>query len=207
MDADGQQTETSTGTDTEQRKAPEPSMTMCHFNKRCKNTDCPYVHQSAAAPDGVVVDMSDTCTFGAACKNNKCVGRHPSPAQIRAHQAEEYCKFWPDCAKGPACPFKHPTAPLCAYGASCKNKECPFTHLQTPCRFNPCINSKCPYKHEPGQNKALTNNTWTPELAKQKEDQDTKEHVSTRRFVAEDAGEEELIKPGQNGVPMAAEGH
>jgi len=181
-----------------QRRAHDPSTTMCHFNLRCTNKDCPYVHQSPAAPEGTVVDMSDTCSFGAACKNAKCVGRHPSPAQIKAHQAEELCKYFPNCTN-PVCPYKHPSMPLCNFGANCKNPNCKFTHLQTPCRFNPCLNPRCPYKHEPGQNKTFADYTWTAEGAKEKEEQTAREHVSDRKFVADDAGEEELIKPDHNG--------
>ncbi|KIV80173.1 hypothetical protein PV11_07693 [Exophiala sideris] len=199
MDGDGQATPAqSTSTDAEQlaegeRKPQDPSNTMCHFNLRCTNKDCIYVHQGPAAPEGTIVDMSDTCTFGAACKNFKCVGKHPSPAQIRAHQAQEVCKFFPNCTKA-NCAFKHPTAPLCRFGSNCKTPNCTFTHLEIPCRFNPCTNLRCPYKHEPGQQKAtsLADYTWTPDKQNQ---QDDTEHVSDRKFVDEQAGEEELIKP------------
>ncbi|EXJ72624.1 uncharacterized protein A1O5_03770 [Cladophialophora psammophila CBS 110553] len=177
-----------------ERKPQDPSNTMCHFNLRCTNKDCPYVHQSPAAPEGTVVDMSDTCQFGPACKNSKCVGKHPSPAQVRAFQAQELCKFFPNCTK-PNCPFKHPTMPLCKFGANCKTPNCPFTHLQVPCRFNPCTNLRCPYKHEPGQQKTtnFADYTWTPD--KQTEQDAAKQHVSDRKFVDDQAGEEELIKP------------
>jgi len=177
-----------------ERKPQDPSNTMCHFNLRCTNKDCAYVHQSPAAPEGTVVDMSDTCTFGAACKNTKCVAKHPSPAQRGAFQAQETCKFFPNCTK-PNCPFKHPTMPLCRFGANCKTPNCQFTHLQIPCRFNPCTNLRCPYKHEPGQQKAtsLADYTWTPD--KQNQQDGDKEHVSDRKFVDEHAGDEELVKP------------
>ena len=76
---------------------PEPSSTMCKFNLRCSNPDCPYVHQSPAALPGTTIDMNDTCDFGAACKNKKCVGKHPSPAQRQKFQSEQECAFWPNC--------------------------------------------------------------------------------------------------------------
>lgn len=200
MEADGQSTAAeNTSMDVQQvaegeRKPQDPSTTMCHFNLRCTNKDCPYVHQSPAAPEGTVVDMSDTCTFGAACKNVKCVAKHPSPAQIKAFQAQELCKFFPNCTKT-NCPFKHPTMPVCRFGANCKTPNCQFTHLQIPCRFNPCTNMRCPYKHEPGQQKttSFSDYSWTPD--KQNEQDASKSHVSDRRFVDEHAGEEELIKP------------
>jgi hypothetical protein len=169
----------------------DPSTTMCHFNLRCTNKDCKYVHQSPAAPPGVTVDMADTCTFGAACKNTKCVGRHPSPAQIKAHQADEQCKFHPYCTN-PNCTFKHPTMPMCRNGADCKVEHCKFTHLQTPCKFNPCMNARCPFKHVEGQRGSYADKVWTADGSEQKEENN---HVSERYKDFNVAGEEELIKP------------
>ncbi len=155
-----------------------------------------------------MVDMSDTCTFGAACKNAKCVGKHPSPAQIKAFQAQELCKFFPNCTK-PNCPFKHPTMPVCRFGANCKTPNCQFTHLQIACRFNPCTNMRCPYKHEPGQQKttSFADYSWTPDKQQsEQEAEDKMQHVSDRKFVDEQAGEEELVRPGNepNGNNAAA---
>lgn len=67
---------------------------VCRFNLRCSRKDCPFAHQSPAAPEGTPVDVADPCPYGAACKNRKCTGRHPSPAVRSAHQAEELCKFF-----------------------------------------------------------------------------------------------------------------
>lgn len=171
----------------------DPSTSTCYFGLRCLNKDCPYAHQSPAAPPGVEVDLSQTCSFGAACKNAKCVGKHPSPAQITAHKAEQECRFWPNCTN-PNCAFKHPTMPLCSFGASCTNKDCKFTHLQTKCKFSPCTNSRCPYQHEPGQHRSMAAFQWTKDKANEsQEGQESEDHVSNRKFVVE--GEEELIKP------------
>ena len=180
-----------------QPKAADPSTTMCRFNLRCTIKACPFVHQSPAAPEGVTVDMTDTCSFGAACKNTKCTGRHPSPAQIKAHQSEEQCKFFPYCTN-PSCPFKHPSMPMCRNGADCTVPHCKFTHLQTPCKYNPCKNVRCPYKHEEGQRGSYSDKVWTADGAKKEEN-----HVSERKFVEED-GEEELIK-GEDVAAQAAE--
>ncbi|ETI28025.1 hypothetical protein G647_00474 [Cladophialophora carrionii CBS 160.54] len=205
MEGDGQSTTGDAMTTTEgqeagdaERKPQDPSTTMCHFNLRCTNPDCAYVHQSPAAPEGTIVDMSDTCTFGPACKNSKCVAKHPSPAKVKAYQAQELCKFFPNCTK-PNCPFKHPSMPLCRFGANCKTPNCAFTHVQTACKFNPCTNLKCPYKHEPGQQKTtnFADYTWTPE--KQAEQDAANQHVSDRKFVDDQAGEEELVKPDASG--------
>ncbi|KAJ5272684.1 hypothetical protein N7478_007809 [Penicillium angulare] len=154
---------------------------VCRFNLRCTRKDCPFAHQSPAAPEGTSVDPSDLCSFGAACKNRKCTGRHPSPAVKSAHQSEEMCRFFPHCAN-PHCHFKHPDMPLCRNGADCKAEGCKFTHMQTACKFNPCMNPTCSYKHAEGQRGSLPDKVWTPN------------HISERKFVGNEE-EEELIKP------------
>lgn len=206
------QTPTDTAMDTEPSAAgaKDPSSTVCYFNLRCLNKDCAYAHQSPAAPPGTEIDMSNTCSFAAACKNSQCHGKHPSPALIAAYKAEQECRFGPNC-NNPNCPFKHPTKPLCSFGASCTNKDCKFTHLQTKCKFNPCTNSRCPYQHEPGQNRNMSAFSWSKDQANQSEQQSEEtgdqgqSHVSNRRFVTE--GEEEFIKPdeGQDGAGQAAQ--
>lgn len=158
---------------------------VCRFNLRCTRKDCPYAHQSPAAPEGAPVDVSDTCTFGAACKNKKCTARHPSPAVKASHQAEEICRFFPHCTN-PHCAFKHPSMPLCRNGADCSTEGCKFTHLSIACKFNPCMNPNCPYKHAEGQKGSFPDKVWVSGQSKP--------HVSERKFVDEN-GEEELIKP------------
>ncbi|KAJ5093241.1 hypothetical protein N7456_009102 [Penicillium angulare] len=159
---------------------------VCRFNLRCTRKDCPFAHQSPAAPEGTSVDPSDVCSFGAACKNRKCTGRHPSPAVKSAHQSEEMCRFFPHCAN-PHCHFKHPDMPLCRNGADCKAEGCKFTHMQTACKFNPCMNPTCSYKHAEGQRGSLPDKVWTPN------------HISERKFVENEDGAEELIKPEATG--------
>lgn len=185
-------------------KTYDPATTMCHFNSRCTNKTCPYAHQSPAAPMNIPVDTSQVCTYGVTCKNVSCTARHPSPALKSDFQANSECRFYPNCTK-PNCPFSHPSAPLCSFGASCTKENCQFTHLSTMCRFNPCTNALCKFKHAPGQNRSISDYTWTPESAKLKEKQQEleKKHVSDRKFVADDADEEELIKP-EGGEPTAS---
>ncbi|KAJ4375782.1 hypothetical protein N0V83_001059 [Neocucurbitaria cava] len=166
---------------------PEQSSTMCKFNLRCQNPDCHFVHQSPAAMPGTPVDMNDTCDYGAACTNKKCVGKHPSPAQRQKFQAEQECAFWPNCRDPSSCPYKHPTATPCRNGADCTKEGCTFGHSTVMCKFNPCLNARCVYKHAPGQKK-MTTNVWVAP----KEGQ----HVSERKFVDEEQ-KEELIIPGQ----------
>jgi len=165
-----------------------PSETVCKFNLACTKPDCPFVHQSPAAPPNIAIDMSDTCSFGAACKNHKCVGKHPSPAQRILHQAEQDCKYWPNCTN-PHCPFKHPSVASCRNGADCNVPGCTFWHNPTMCKYDPCTNAACPYKHAEGQKRGrFADKVWQAGSEK-------KAHVSERKFVEED-GEEELILPG-----------
>ncbi|KAK3695084.1 hypothetical protein B0T22DRAFT_417573 [Podospora appendiculata] len=168
------------------RQPPNPEDTVCKYNLRCSNRECKFAHQSPAAPPGITVDVKDTCTFGVACKNRKCVGRHPSPATKAAHQSEQDCKFFPNCAN-PNCTFKHPTMPPCRNGGECKIPNCRYTHVKTACRFNPCTNRFCPFSHEEGQRGTFQDKVWVADEAK--------EHVSERKFVDENATED-LVLPG-----------
>ncbi|PHH86420.1 hypothetical protein CDD83_10272 [Cordyceps sp. RAO-2017] len=191
-DGDGTRTDEATadGDDVEmsgsKREPPNPDETVCKYNLNCTNKDCKFAHQSPAAPLGVSVDVSDTCSFGAACKNRKCVGRHPSPAARLAHQGEQDCKFFPNC-HNPRCPFKHPSMPLCRNGPGCTTPDCKFTHVKTKCRFNPCLNPNCVFAHDEGQQGGFKDKVWTA---------GSKEHVSERRFVDENASVEQ-VKPDE----------
>ncbi|KAI9841156.1 MAG: hypothetical protein M1838_003687 [Thelocarpon superellum] len=171
--------------------APDPAETVCKFNLTCTKSDCPYAHQTSAAPPGASIDVHDNCAFGAACKNRKCVARHPSPATKVLHQAEQDCRFFPNCTNS-ACPFRHPAAPLCRNGADCTRPGCTFTHVKTTCKYNPCLNPACPFKHELDQKRgAFHDKVWS---AGEKQERG---HVSERKFIDEKStGEEELIRPG-----------
>ncbi|KAI9824855.1 MAG: hypothetical protein M1832_001460 [Thelocarpon impressellum] len=173
--------------------------TMCKFNLACAKADCAFAHQSPAAPPGMTVDVHDHCSFGAACKNRKCVARHPSPATKVGHQAEQDCKFFPNCTNK-ACPFRHPTAPLCRNGADCTRSGCTFTHVKTECKYNPCLNPACAFKHVKGQKRgAFDDKVWSAGGAKEGS------HVSERKFVDENMAEEELIVPGAAETSLSSE--
>ncbi|KAI6250455.1 Nuclear polyadenylated RNA-binding protein NAB2 [Erysiphe necator] len=175
--------------DIKEKRIIDPDITTCKYNLNCTNKDCKFAHQSPAAPAGTNIDYKDTCTFGAACKNRKCTGKHPSPAQKIAHQTELDCKYFPNCTNL-RCPFKHPTMPLCRNGAECITSDCMFTHLKTMCKFNPCLNPSCTFKHIEGQKRGkFEDKVWTS---------NSKEHVSERKFV-QDTGPEELIVSGTSG--------
>ena len=178
------------------RQGPDPSTTMCHFNQRCMKADCPFVHSSPAAPKSAIVDMAETCSFGAACKNFKCVGKHPSPAKRQQFQAEQECQFFPNCRDPANCPYKHPVEKPCRNGADCTTPGCPFWHSSVVCKFNPCKNPSCVYKHPLDGQKKKGSNVWV--APKNGEDQ-KQEHVSERKFIDENKAEE-LIIPGQDGL-------
>lgn len=187
--ADGQ-AENGDGMEVETSR-PDPSSTMCKFNLRCTNPDCHFVHQSPAAPPGTPVDMNDKCEFGAACKNIKCVGKHPSPAQRQKFQSEQECAFWPNCRDPDNCPYKHPTERPCRNGGDCTAPNCPYYHTTIKCKFAPCLNPRCTFKHEPGQKKNQTNKWVAPKEG---------EHVSDRKFVNDELPEEAIIPGQQNQV-------
>jgi hypothetical protein len=168
------------------RELPNSEETVCRFNQRCTNKDCPFAHASPAAPYNTTVDVNDVCSFGAACKNWKCVGRHPSPAAKLAHQSEQDCKFFPNC-QNRNCPFRHPSAPPCRNGGECQVTGCTFTHIKTKCKFQPCMNASCLFTHEEGQRGAFKDKVWSADS--------NGAHTMDRRFVDENA-EEEMIIPG-----------
>ena len=168
------------------RDPPNPDTTICKYNLACTAKDCKFAHQSPAAPPGITIDLSDVCSYGAACKNHKCVGRHPSPAAKRVFQNEQDCKYFPNCTN-PKCPFKHPDMPLCRNGGDCSTEGCKFTHLQTMCKFKPCTNRFCSYKHEEGQRGTFQDKVWTAD--------GSKAHVSERQFA--NNGPEEFVIPGE----------
>ncbi|ROV99990.1 hypothetical protein VMCG_06175 [Cytospora schulzeri] len=177
-----------------QREPVNPDESVCKYNLHCTNKECKFAHQSPAAPPGTTVDLNDACSFGAACKNFKCVGRHPSPATKTAHQNEQDCKFWPNC-QNPRCPFRHPSKPPCRNGADCKTAGCEFYHNTVMCKFRPCTNRYCQFKHEDGQRGTFPDKVWTADKA-------DGTHVSERKF-ADDKVDEEQVIPGSAGAPGA----
>ena len=175
---------------------PDPTRTMCNWNLYCTKPECPFVHQSPAVPSDTAVDMNDDCSFGAACTSRKCAGKHPSPAKRTVHASTQQCRYYPNCMN-PNCPFTHPTMPPCRNGADCNVSGCKFFHSPVGCKFRPCLNPLCPYKHEEGQKQGkFQDKVWINPEADQVGEGETSHHVSERKFV-DDEGEEELILPGK----------
>ncbi|KAL8675042.1 MAG: hypothetical protein Q9168_000525 [Polycauliona sp. 1 TL-2023] len=185
-----------------QKSQTEPSSdTICKFNLKCTKQDCPFAHQSPAAPPGITMDLSSGCPFGARCQNRKCVMRHPSPLQNPSHSTTEDCRFFPNCTN-PKCPFRHPTSmppmPSCRFGENCTRPGCKFKHSTVACKFRPCLNPACPYTHGEGQQQgAFGDKVWTADGGQEKE------HVSERKFIDDDEAEE-LVVPS-NGQVQASE--
>ncbi|KAK0338159.1 oxygen-dependent protoporphyrinogen oxidase [Friedmanniomyces endolithicus] len=203
-----------------ERTTSNPFDTMCKFNHKCLNPDCPFAHQSPAnTRPGISLDMSDTCPFGPACQNTKCLSRHPSPAQrsggataasamgaASGAKSEVVCRFYPNCSAGAQCPFKHPDQRACRNGADCSVDGCPFAHSRIACRYNPCTRRECPYKHAEGQRRGVfADKVWTAEGDGSAGAQEAMGGGKSGRFagLAEEAGGEELILPGQQeGLPQ-----
>jgi len=184
-----------------QRK--DPFDTLCRFNDKCTVATCPYAHQSAAAPPGTTIDLSDRCSFGAACENKKCAGKHPSPAQRRQHLKDEVdCKFYPNCTN-PNCPFRHPDMPACRNGADCTTPGCKFVHSKIMCRYNPCLNANCVYKHADGQKRGkFEDKVWTAggegfDREAAMRDEGAGKSDRFQGLKAGETAEEELILPGR----------
>ncbi|KAK4497640.1 hypothetical protein PRZ48_010293 [Zasmidium cellare] len=171
--------------------------TLCRFNLTCTNPTCGFAHQSPAAPPNAPVDLSDTCAHGAACTNHKCSARHPSPAQRGQGQngkQEVDCRFYPNCTAGANCPFRHPTEKPCKFGGDCTNANCKFAHPKIMCRYNPCLNPSCMFKHADGQKRGkFEDKVWTSNGGE--------EGGKADRFAGfakqTENGEEELVLPGQ----------
>lgn len=101
-------------------------------------------------------------------------------------------------------PTISPDMPACRNGANCTRPGCHFTHAATdiPCKFSPCLNPNCIYKHGDGQQKGFDNKVW---MSNGPPNSQKREHVSERKFVNENE-EEELIIPGQIPGQTPAEG-
>ncbi|KAH9825664.1 nuclear polyadenylated rna-binding protein nab2 [Teratosphaeria destructans] len=144
---------------------------LCRFNMHCTNPNCEFAHQGPANKNpSVIVDMSDTCSYGAKCQNIKCIARHPSPAKrhqyntmYTAEKSETICRFYPNCANGTACPFKHPDVAPCRNGGDCQDSNCSYAHSSITCRYNPCTVPSCRFKHTEGQRGTYKDKIWTAE--------------------------------------------
>lgn len=81
---------------------------------------------------------------------------------------------------------------MCKFGAACTRPDCKFFHPTgnvKDCKFNPCLNPECPFKHAEGQKRGkFGDKVWTAEQSK--------EHVSDRKFVDDKMKDEELVLPG-----------
>lgn len=166
----------------------------CRFDLSCTNPACGFAHRGPRTTLETVptLDMTATCSYAGKCTNKSCTARHPSPASAKPGAIPVPCKFYPNCQNA-QCPFTHPNVRPCKNGGDCTTPGCTFGHSTIVCRYNPCLNQNCPYKHEAGQKRGkFEDKVWTPG--------DKAERFAD--FKKED-GPEELILPGQtngNGV-------
>jgi hypothetical protein len=104
---------------------------------------------------------------------------HPSPVVDNSKRKEtENCRFFPNCTN-PECPYKqyfHSLSKLtsspavsvqkalsipCKFGMNCTRPNCIYNHeIGLPCRYNPCLNEACLFKHVEGQ-QPNKNKVWT----------------------------------------------
>ncbi|KAI6238636.1 Zinc finger CCCH domain-containing protein 14 [Aphelenchoides fujianensis] len=68
-------------------------------------------------------------------------------APVAPPNAHERCRFWPNCERGAACGFAHPTRPCAAFPQCAFGEKCLFVHPL--CRFNArCTRPHCPFTHD-----------------------------------------------------------
>ncbi|KAK4697796.1 nuclear polyadenylated RNA-binding protein NAB2, partial [Lecanoromycetidae sp. Uapishka_2] len=82
-------------------------------------------------------------------------------------------------------------------GADCRIEGCKFTHVKIMCKFNPCKNPSCAYKHAEGQKGVYPDKVWVAD--------EEKKHVSERKFLDDEMGEEELVLPDPKVEDIKAE--
>ncbi|KAL0209790.1 hypothetical protein P9112_009874 [Eukaryota sp. TZLM1-RC] len=106
------------------------------------------------------------CRWWPQCRREDCSFSHPSEDEARLHVSKPVpeipiCKFYPNCAKGVHCQFRHvehanssrPAQP-CQWGVSCQNpSKCMFSHPVRPCHYfhnSECTKGElCTYNHNP----------------------------------------------------------
>ncbi|KAL9014384.1 MAG: hypothetical protein Q9173_000961 [Seirophora scorigena] len=88
--------------------------------------------------------------------------------------SDTICKFNLKCSKTD-CPF----------GENCIRAGCKFKHVSITCKFNPCLNPECSYKHTENQK----GGNFRDKVWKADRDQE-REHVSERKFVDDNMAEE-----------------
>ena len=124
---------------------------------------------------------------------------HPSPAVEGVRRKEtENCKFFPNCTN-PECPYKHPAVSVqtalgipCKFGVNCTRPNCVFNHeISIPCRYFPCLNEHCLFKHVEGQQPSK-NKVWTP-------DSSGNGSLAERKFAVDQAEENIVVGSGVNG--------
>jgi nuclear polyadenylated RNA-binding protein NAB2 len=135
---------------------------------------------------------------------------HPSSAVEGVKRKEaENCKFFPNCAN-PDCPYKQyfplmldkanvnsPAVSVskalsipCKFGVNCTRPNCIYNHeIAIPCRYRPCLNEQCLFKHTEGQ-QPNKNKVWTS---------DSNGSTMDRKFAYDNAEERIVVGSGLHG--------
>lgn len=121
----------------------------CRFKGQCTNEHCNYQHDMAES-----ISNSDKNFVMASSEDQKTnlQVQRPSTSTVP-------CRFYPNCKNQESCPFLHPIAFECRYGASCLRPGCIFSHppsrvipgrslVNIPCRFGRlCAKADCSFQH------------------------------------------------------------
>ncbi|KAI6170138.1 Zinc finger CCCH domain-containing protein 14 [Aphelenchoides besseyi] len=69
------------------------------------------------------------------------------PTVQQPQRSNERCRFWPNCDRGEACVFHHPTKPCATFPNCVFGDKCLYIH--PICKFNTrCTRANCPFTHD-----------------------------------------------------------
>ena len=79
----------------------------------------------------------------------------------------------------------------CKFGVNCTRPNCIYNHeIAIPCRYNPCLNEQCLFKHTEGQ-QPNKNKVWTSDSGESS--------TMDRRFAYDNAEERIVVGSGMHG--------
>ena len=79
----------------------------------------------------------------------------------------------------------------CKFGVNCTRPNCIFNHeIDFPCRYNPCLNEQCLFKHVEGQ-QPNKNKVWTANGSESGS-------MAERKFAYENAEESIVVGGGMD---------
>lgn len=79
----------------------------------------------------------------------------------------------------------------CKFGVNCTRPNCIYNHeIAIPCRYHPCLNDQCLFKHAEGQ-QPNKNKVWTPQV--------NGSSTMERKFAYNTAEERIIVGGGMDG--------